>query len=108
MTTTPPAGDQRVTNFRRSPPSEESASRDAVGAIVDSICAATNRETNAARKVLDGIDTVMMQHASRIKAELEHFVTSIENVQRDTAERNKLLERIKSDHAQLVNARVAE
>jgi len=89
-------------------PTETTASRDAIGAIVDSLLAATKRETDATRLILDQIDETALHHGARIKTELHTFLETIETINTDSAQRNRGLDRLRAEHARLINARVTD
>src|SRR5262245_29563841 len=90
----------------RSAPTEETASRDAIFAIVDSQTAALVRECRRGIEVLQETEAEILREAARLKTDLATFAGTIEHLNHDNAARSHNLEKLRADRAALVNAKV--
>jgi hypothetical protein len=91
---------------RRPVPTEETAARDGILAIVDGQTAALVREIRRGIEILQDTEAEILREAARLKTALNAFAGNIEHINADNAARAHNLEKLRADNAELVNNKV--
>ena len=83
-------------------PTEGSARRDAIGALVDDVTSTTVQQTTGLLSAANALQAVIIEHAAKLKLELEQFVRDAEASGAHAKEITEHVERMRAEHAKLV------
>lgn len=89
----------------RSAPTDQSASRDAVNAILDGAIARQVAEIEATIEQLQQVKTEMLQDHAKAKAIVDRHFEIVERIREHNSDGRRALDHMRAERAELVNAK---
>lgn len=93
-----------VEQLKTEPPTEATASRDAIGALLDRLCADVMTEIEHADRKLRALGDLALSNTAGIKAQLSNMVDCAAALKREAQRVELVLEELRADHARLIGS----
>ena len=96
-----------VEHLKSEAPTEGTASRDAIGALLDRLCADVMTEIEKTERELRSLGELHLSNTADVKAQLAGMVASAGELKKEAQRVSQVVQDLRAEHARLVGGRSA-